>query len=56
MSVVEANVLKELESMFGRSDLRKIARGDKVVNDVRNGGLMGGCQILVNPTVKYGVT
>ena len=35
---------------------RKMARGDKVVNGVRNGGLMGGCQILVNPTVKSGVT
>ena len=35
---------------------RKIARGDEVVNGVRNGGLMGGCQIFVNPTVKSGVT
>ena len=33
---------------------RKIARSDEVVNSVRNGGLMGGCKILVNPTVKSG--
>ena len=30
--------------------------GDEVVNGVRNGGLMGGCQIPVNSTVKSGVT
>ena len=35
---------------------RKVARGDEVVNCVRNSGLMGGCQILVNPNVKSGVT
>ena len=35
---------------------RKVARGDEVVNGVRNGGLMGECQIFVNPTAKSGVT
>ena len=115
MSVIEANVLKDLESMFGILDIgwqilyqgchnmikkagnefsggtagrddrstwvvglvnfgkkvhdrsawcggdevlggfRKVARGDEVVNGVRNGALMGECQILINPTVKSGV-
>ena len=37
-------------------NFRKVATGDEVVNGVRNSGLMGGCQILVHPTVKRGVT
>ena len=35
---------------------RRVARGNEVVNAVRIGALMGGCQILVNPTVKSGAT
>ena len=35
---------------------RKITSGDKVVDDVRDGGLVGGSQISVNPAVKSSVT
>ena len=35
---------------------RKVVRGNEVMSGIRNGGMMGGCQMLVNPTVKSGVT
>jgi hypothetical protein len=35
---------------------RSLVRGDKAKNGFRNGGLMSGSQILVNPAVKSGVT
>ena len=40
----------------GDEVLESFRKGDEIVNGVRNGGLMGGCQILVNLTVKSGVT
>jgi hypothetical protein len=36
--------------------LREITGGDNAMNDLRNGGLMSGSQILVKPAVKSGVT
>ncbi len=40
--------------VFG--SVRKVTIGDKSVNSVLNGGLMSGCQIPVNPTIRSSVT
>ena len=39
--------------VFG--SVRKVTIGDKSVDDVGDGGLMSGCQIPVNPTIKISV-
>ena len=40
--------------VFG--SVRKVTIGDKSVDGVGGGGLMSGCQIPVNPTIKSSVT
>ncbi len=40
--------------VFG--SVRKVTIGDKSVDGVGDGGLMSGCQIPVNPTIKSSVT
>ncbi len=36
--------------------MRKVTIGDESVDGVGDGGLMSGCQIPVNPTIKSSVT
>ncbi len=38
------------------SSVRKVTIGDKSVDGVGDGGLMCGCPIPVNPTIKSSVT
>ena len=57
------NFRKEIHDMCARcggnkilGSFRKTTSGDKDLDDARDGGLVGGSQIPVNPAVKSSVT